>query len=278
MNAIEALKLWAKLGRLQRIARPKHRANWKGMRDLIDAARPKLLADGDELRRLLEKSRRLLDPFGDPFDIDLGMHRWLADDREEAYSDWLQWILGQLQSPIFVYKLLSLEPPSGLDMWGVAPIIERERFVPKGHEGHSGRLDLVIRYANHALIVIEVKKGSADDADTLKQDGYAKWIGQQPEPEKHSILLVTDGDEEVSHNFMVRRWCQICVFLRQLAARRPKGLSHTSIALMLAFVGAVEQNLLDMSASHIRRVAKGAELHSPQVVDHLKTALREVAE
>jgi hypothetical protein len=201
------------------------------------------------------------------------MHRWLADDREEAYSDWLQWIVRQMHIPNFVYELFSLEPPNGIEAWRISPTVERERYVSIGHEGCSGRLDLVIRYSGLALIVIEVKKGSTGDADTMKQAGYAKWIGEQAEPISHSVLLVTDADEDVSYGFAIRRWSQICVFLRRLAARRPKEITHTAIGLMLAFAGAVEQNLLGMNASHIRRVANGKLLHCPQVVDHLKAAL-----
>ena len=36
---------------------------------------------------LLAASRRRLAPFGDPLELDLGVYRWLAQGREEAYAD-----------------------------------------------------------------------------------------------------------------------------------------------------------------------------------------------
>src|SRR5580700_121123 len=32
----------------------------------------------------------------DPLVVDAGLNRWLREDREEAYSDWLAWIFQQL--------------------------------------------------------------------------------------------------------------------------------------------------------------------------------------
>jgi hypothetical protein len=98
MNAIDTLRTWAEIGRLLQTARPKEHANWATVSRLIDAAKPKLKAEGRELGRLLDESRRQLYPYGDPFDLDLGMHRWLSEDREEAYSDWLQWLVEQIRS------------------------------------------------------------------------------------------------------------------------------------------------------------------------------------
>jgi len=34
-----------------------------------------------------------LKPLGEPLEHDLGVNRWLAGAREEAYSDWLTWLL-----------------------------------------------------------------------------------------------------------------------------------------------------------------------------------------
>src|SRR5262245_53290596 len=63
---------------------------------LIDAGRRQLEAARVRLSDLLAESQRRLAPFGDPLELDLGVHRWLAPAREEAYADWLAWILGRI--------------------------------------------------------------------------------------------------------------------------------------------------------------------------------------
>ena len=159
MKAIDTLRLWAELGRLHRAARRKQRANWAAVDGLIKAARPKLKADASELKSLLEKSRKGLAPFDDPFDLDLGLHRWLAEDREESYSDWLQWIVKQVSEPCLVYRMFDLPAPDDIASWppSLHVVVKREQSVAEGHDGHSGRLDMVIRFPGRALIIVEVK-------------------------------------------------------------------------------------------------------------------------
>ena len=38
------------------------------------------------------------DPLRDPLHVDAGLNRWQRNDHEEAYSDWLAWILEQLDT------------------------------------------------------------------------------------------------------------------------------------------------------------------------------------
>jgi hypothetical protein len=274
MKEIETLRKWTELGRLHRSTRRRGSATWDGISRLIKVAKLKLEVDGRELKGLLDESQVLLAPFEDPFDLDMGIHRWLAEDREEAYSDWLQWIVDQLHEPALIYKMFKLEPPGDIAAWTKIPFVKREQSVDTGHEGCAGRLDLIIRFPGHALIVVEVKTGTADEADTPKQIGYASWASENREPENHLVLLATDGQEGAYDGFGFLPWAHVCIFLRRLAADKDKRPSHTATALMLAFAGAVEQNLLGMSAYHIRRVARGdSPLRNPQVVDHLKAAL-----
>jgi hypothetical protein len=57
-----------------------------------DAARAARRLDG-----LLTASGELFPGLGDPLrrDLNVSDHRWLRDDREESYSDWLAWIIRQ---------------------------------------------------------------------------------------------------------------------------------------------------------------------------------------
>ena len=109
----------------------------------------------------------------------------------------------------------------------------------------------MVRYVGKALIVVEVKMTDAEDADTCKQGGYTQWIKKQPEPKEHthSILLVVEAAKEDYHGFTPRRWASLCVALRRIAqtlCREPQ--RAVLAAMILAFVGAVEQNVLSFSS------------------------------
>ena len=59
--------------------------------------------------------------------------------------------------------------------------------MPQGHDNQSGKLDLMVRYAEKALIDVEVKMTDAEDADTCKQRGYGQWIKEQTEVPKDMV-------------------------------------------------------------------------------------------
>jgi hypothetical protein len=67
--------------------------SWGPARNLVQAGMRDADSAGAELRSLFEYSNKLLSPLCDPLLMDLGMHRWLRAEREEAYSDWLHWVL-----------------------------------------------------------------------------------------------------------------------------------------------------------------------------------------
>jgi hypothetical protein len=118
-------------------------SNWDAVHRIIEVAREKLTGDRERLRNLLTKSRNRLAPLEDPFDIDFGLHRWLRAEREEAYSDWLGWVILQMPGPRQVFELFGLNPPEAVlecREWDVL----REFCVPHGHHDQEGRLDLVI--------------------------------------------------------------------------------------------------------------------------------------
>jgi hypothetical protein len=208
----------------------------------------------ERVASMLEESGRRLHPLGKPLATDFAVHRWLAGDREEAYSDWLQWVLLQLHDPDDVLRLLGVNERVDWSGWrGGPPEVNRELPVPEGHEGQGGRLDLLVRYTGIAVLVVEVKKTGADEADTAKQAGYLAWFRGQPEPHRLPILLATEAEEDLYEGFRFLPWSELCLGLRRVARDRLGDGKGVVAALTLAFAGAVEQNLLGFSAPRARR-------------------------
>lgn len=103
----ELLSQWASLGRSIRVDPPA--VDWTPALRMIAAAEKDAEESRNVLKGLFERSKAEHFPeFGDPLDLDLdfGAHRWLKGSREEAWSDWLAWILE------FVLLLAVDEPDS----------------------------------------------------------------------------------------------------------------------------------------------------------------------
>jgi hypothetical protein len=276
-TASSLLRRWAKLGTMVTAARLAHRRDWAPAQRMIEAARERLLWESERLRDLLQQSNAALAPLEDPLLTDFGTHRWLSEAREEVYSDWLMWIAQQLQTPERVFRLFGIAVPCDV----TTPLtVQRELPVPRGHDNQSGRLDFVARYAGQAIIVVEVKKGGADAADTDKQRGYMEWLKRQPEPRehKHAILLVTAADCEDYHCFRPFLWSSLCIKLRQMVPELCKDRRSVVAAMILAFVGAVEQNLLRFSAQPVQFIYKGQNLIlSSEIGTHIKKSFEGLA-
>ncbi|HEV3144994.1 MAG TPA: hypothetical protein VGZ47_13975, partial [Gemmataceae bacterium] len=149
LNLPSILRTWAELGAQlaeQRVAAP---VDWASLHRIIAVARLKLAGDAERLRHVLDESRKMLHPLEEPFDVDLGLHRWLDSEREEAYSDWLEWVIFQAKNPKQVFALFHLQPPASVLECEFQ--IQRECCIPYGHTDHEGRLDLVIRFAGTAI-------------------------------------------------------------------------------------------------------------------------------
>jgi hypothetical protein len=217
-----------------------------------------------------------LTPLEDPLEMDLGLHRWLQEEREEAYSDWLEWVVLQAGTSARVFKLFRLgDLPCGLPPSQEVDV-KREDCIPAGHEDHEGRLDLVIRCGDRAIIVVEAKKGDADGADTSKQAGYMKWLEAQPYPEERrfAILLARSLEDEEYEGFRAKRWDAVCIAMRELAIELNKEGRVATAAMVLAFVGAVEQNLLGFSLPPPREGGAPPRFN-PRLVDHLTKFVEE---
>ena len=260
---------------MARAARQQWKGDWTPVQRIIQAAQESLCLESERLRGLLQRSNALLTPLADPLLTDFGTHRQLAQAREEVYSDWLMWIVERLKSPEYVFRLFGIDDPDGIALCQQTCLaVEREVSVSQGHDNQSGRLDLVVCYAEKALIVVEVKMTNAEEADTVKQRGYRQWIRNEREPRKPAILLVTEAAKEEYHGFVPRRWDSLCVELRRIArtfCREPQRV--VLAAMLLAFVGAVEQNVLSFPAPLIRHIYKGQDVKVPsEIGDHIATS------
>ena len=199
----------------------------------------------NKLMELLDESDKRFSPLSDPFRLDLAKNRWFLSKHENAYSDWLAWIIEGLADPELVFSLFDIHVAPET-VRGLTPRIQREFVVKGGHLGHTGRLDIFIEYEKRAVIVLELKVTSAENADTEKQQGYKESIERAYPKVAHYRLLVLQSQKNIYHDFSVITWTDICLRIRKLvSSRRVKNMMLG--ALMLCFAGAVEQSLLRLS-------------------------------
>jgi hypothetical protein len=248
--------------------------DWTPVARIIEDAQAAQELDQRELASLLRESKRILSPLDDPFSTDFGLHRWLRGSREEVYSDWLAWIMEGLDNAGDVFRLFDIHLPRAAVRWKNTTA-QRETPIP------DGRLDIVLRWPDKALLVVEVKVTIEGAAYTAKQSRYKKWMDKQTEPYRESVLLIVDAEPGYSEgDFKRRDWRQVCLSLRGMAARRSmtrtggrrntrrENVIHS--ALMLGFAGAVEQNLLGMPGRPLKLMNEGHLLNVFQVQKYLR--------
>jgi len=253
---------WADRGR--RFNQPIKIPDWQSIEQFIKSCQTFLKHLKKETETLLEDSNSRLSPFQDPFCIDLSSNRWFAGHREEGYSDWLAWIIEQIDDPELVFKLLGINNDKlAGECKSITPEILRELFVEKGHKGQEGRLDIIIRYPSKLLIHVEVKRGSAEESDIDKNKGYIASVEDKyrGEKEKHHRLLITES-QKTSYDYefegkkivvLALKWADICIKLRNMVSKE-KQIKEQPLAasLILSFAGAVEQNLLGLLNIHAK--------------------------
>ncbi|MBI3665506.1 MAG: hypothetical protein HY236_04655 [Acidobacteria bacterium] len=256
--------------------------DWGTAQLLIEAARGLLLVESERLEDLLRRSDECLAPLSDPLDTDFGLHRWLESAREESYSDWLEWIVRQVERPDLVFRLFGIRPPDDVSEWlGLAPeMLQREVPVAMGEEGRAGRLDLIVRYRDRASIVIEVKLTRTDVAATKKQKGYKSSVEAEVGPglKPSFVLLALDSEEPFVEGFEVRRWRDFCLALRRMipGLRRRKGVVPACMAL--AFAGAVEQNVLELPSQPLKKIKAGRLIDLAESISYLEEFLNGMGE
>src|SRR5262249_7591378 len=148
--------------------------------------------------------------------------------------------------------------------------------VPQGHAGHTGKIDLLIQYGRWAILAIEVKTCSADASDTVKQKGYKNWIdSQECEHKLPPVLIATDAKNIEYEGFQFVSWRDICLELRWVIPELQSQDKLLTGAMILAFVGAVEQNLLGFSARRLKKPgARRVSAFNPKIIDHLEAYLK----
>jgi hypothetical protein len=262
------LVFWADLG-VQTVAarqRPRRNCDWDAVDAVITCTREVLIANGKELRGVIELSNDRLKPLADPLVADFGAHRWLADSREESYSDWLHWTVEQLKTPDLVLPLFEVDVPEDLSGKDVEPAVRREQWVPEGEPEREGRLDLRIEYPGQPLLVVEIKKTRAEDAYLRALKGYSRSLPRGSDRR----LLVKKAEKPQYAGFIVCSWRHLALRLRRDALIVA---DLTVRAMILAFAGAVEQNLLGFSADAAGKAASGKPvLVTTGLLDYLKEA------
>lgn len=259
-DTIEMLSRWARLA--PQTAEPARRPSSldpisfdAAFSGLIESSTTLRNSQSEELNAALIRSKQKLPIFGEPLTKELGLARFLANEREEAYSHWLQWAF----SCMTVSELASvLNLPHLVEHCRAEQncklSVQREVPVSYGHEGRSGKLDLLVEIGESAIIAIEVKLGPP--ANTEKHKGYKKSLEEHPEfarKTKFYILIVTGADSDNVHGFDVRRYAVLCRNFRRLAQKwivsgcRASGGGPIEAALLLAVCAAIEKNLLRLS-------------------------------
>jgi hypothetical protein len=241
---------------------------WSPVEAILRAAKMQSRQSEVRLSKLLDRSDRILKPLRDPLRVNTGLNRWLADDREEAYSDWLQWVLKEIDDGEQVLRLLGIwSPRLAKRCRGTSYEVEREFSVPP-----YGRLDIVVRFDQDLLIVIEVKKTQADIAETEKHTGYCEWIGQQPARTTFPLLLaVGESSEEDCYGFTPLSWEKLCIGLRLQLPGVVKRCDLATAAMFVAFISAVETNLLHFVPPG--RGAHGRSLLFTRTAAHIEQSL-----
>jgi hypothetical protein len=263
---------WAEWGRASALARTL-RPDWSAVDTLVNAAGPQLLENAKLLRNLLERTAAQL-KLGDPFLCDLGAPRWLQE--ENSYSDWLAWVLEKLGDARLILGILGVESAEFASVCASEEIyVEREAPVQEGLPGNDGQIDLLISFGEppRAIVGVEVK---TYDQQYWKQEGYTKSLGKLPCDVAPACVLV--ANDEVSERqlcgFKLRPWKEVSIALRKAIALYAQDCEHLAIvAMMLAFVAAIEQNLLGIDAAAARRAWRGKPTLMPQdLVSYLERA------
>ena len=194
------------------------------------------------LGALISEANIYLTPFEYPLTCDLGLHRWLRSEREESYSDWLAWVLRQYGTWRAVGALLGCDPAAK----GGSVVVDREVSISYLDESGIGRLDLVVSDESAQRCVVEVKTRPFEQGDLEKHRLYQS--SRDVAPDCEWVFIAIEEQDCDLHGFRFVSWSDVCIRLRSLAPdlMRAKGLPVC--AMTLAFVAAIEQNVLKLGA------------------------------
>jgi hypothetical protein len=142
--------------------------------------------------------------------------------------------------------------------------------VSREVESDKGRFDLLLK-CNNFCMVVELKTVAAEKAETAKQAGYSEWLSKQAATHKQAVLLVAAEQDKDYCGFAPLLWADLCLRLRQLAPGLQRTIGTSKSALVLAFVGAVESNLLRLMVPHDAVGAR--KLVLGRTLQHLQNSL-----
>jgi hypothetical protein len=215
-------------------------------------------SETSHLQQLLHLSDERLTPLSDPLWLSSRDNRWLdlRREREESYTDWLAWLLTemcskQLCSADSMLKIFGLDGKEfGAQVRGSQPRLIREKSITTS-DGEKKRLDLVIRFGDVGILLVEVKVRSIDEAGGRKNlPVYLKWLNSQESAARCAVLLVPASIDVPCDDWKIRTWDGVSLALRAQASALQKATPNSLLpALLLCFAGSVEQNLLGLSAT-----------------------------
>jgi hypothetical protein len=108
------------------------RPEWAPVARFATAFRDLVTYEKRNLDDLLRQSDERLGAFSDPLRLSFEKHRWLdlRGEREESYSDWLAWLLEELDSTEALLKIFGLEKTKfGDQVRGARPQLDREKGI-----------------------------------------------------------------------------------------------------------------------------------------------------
>ena len=133
---------------------------------------------------------------------------------------------------------------------------------------------LLLTLDKSVMVIVEVKKYSAETADTAKQAGYYEWLERQKGfRQRRAFLLAPDAAEEKYENFSRLLWADVCLRLRQLLPDLVTRIGSVKSAMFVAFISAVEMNLLGLVAP-TRETDAVERLSYARTVEHIEKHLR----
>ena len=201
----------------------------------------------------------------DPFSLPITLHRRFQGLNENDYSDWLAWVLQvlcqEVTDPIKLCERLFFgEMQQTVLNDKEVPYIQREIPLKKGHEGQSGRADLMVLFKDNGLLRhIEVKVTPAESAKLGKHIGYVESLDEDYKGFSiRHILLVTKSSRENlpvpgrDHSFTALTWAELCQRLRQVVQDTKMTTLSASIAML--YCGLVEQQLLGIQKDSIAQL------------------------
>ena len=231
-----------------------------------------LNAYGDRLqssyRTLLMCCDQFFAPLSDPLRCDLGLHAWLAPEREESYSKWLNWTLKQFAECGTLGEILDLPIPSVSDTSGIRLL--NELTIRSRDRKRSGRIDIAVCWHGDVSAILEIKTKSFTAEALEKHLLYCESPDVPPEAARIFIAQSADGLD--LRGFRLLDWHEVCVRLRRRVQRVAQEKGPLPAAMVIAFIAAVEQNLLG-----VRPFTGQNHYDIPVAVTHLQDFLRRIA-